>query len=102
MSDFTDYIKIVPEVAAGLPQGIAQFVMRLTIPDTQSDGIANITEWCEGQTEEDKLILFFDIDVFENRAIPDADIWPTISRLREFKNRIFFESITDALMETFV
>jgi uncharacterized protein (TIGR04255 family) len=77
--------------------------MRLTIPDTESPSIANVTEWYEGQVEGEAHVLFLDIDAFQMVSYQPGDtrLWDTVSELRRFKNQIFFESITDRLRRTF-
>jgi uncharacterized protein (TIGR04255 family) len=102
-TDFKEYIQTIPEIAPNVPQGLAQFWMRLTIPDTESPSIANVTEWYEGQVEGEAHVLFLDIDAFQMVSYQPGDtrLWDTVSELRRFKNQIFFESITDRLRRTF-
>jgi uncharacterized protein (TIGR04255 family) len=43
-----------------------------------------------------------DIDVFKQRdVIGEEDAWQTLEALRDFKNKIFFESITEKAKELF-
>lgn len=102
-TDFKEYVKTIPEIAPQLPQGLGQFWMRLIVPDTNTNSVANVTEWYEGQIEGASVILFLDIDVFQmvSNESGDASLWPTVSELRNYKNQIFFESITDRLRRTF-
>jgi uncharacterized protein (TIGR04255 family) len=97
-SDFKEYILTVPEIAPQLPQALAEFSMRLMIPDTVTRSSAIVTEVMENQTDE-FVPLIFDIDVFQtiNPAETEFDLWRAVSELRDFKNRLFFSSITQKL-----
>lgn len=101
--DFREYIKTIPEIAPGLPQGLSDFRMRLVVPDDRSSSTAIITQVCDGApVDNSKIPVFFDIDVF--RIVNDLDdiaLWNTFAELREYKNRLFFGSITPRLQEMF-
>lgn len=94
--DFKDYILTTPEIAPEMPQGLRTFFIRLEIPDPESETVAIITETMK-PPQVDVLPLIFDIDVFQEQTLDphEAKIWETFEHLREFKNRIFFNSITD-------
>lgn len=54
-------------------------------------------------TESQKLPLIFDIDVIKkaNFMKKESDIWMDFNLLRQFKNEIFFNSITEKTKELF-
>jgi uncharacterized protein (TIGR04255 family) len=91
-----------PEIAPGLPQGLSGFFMRLLIPDERSNCNAIVTETME-PPQQNFLPLILDIDVFREAAfdVNATEIWDTLERLRDFKNQIFFKSITDKAKELF-
>ncbi len=102
MRDFKDYILTTPEIAPSLPQGLKTFFMRLEIPDDRYKAIALVTETME--PPEKKLLPFiFDIDVIREAQFDPMgrEIWDTFESLRNFKNEIFFNSITDKAKELF-
>lgn len=99
--DYSEYLKTVPEVAPSLPQAVEDFALRLVLPDTESSCSAVINEVMDNTSEEvDSGFIFFDIDAFQlvDEFLPESSLWDTVSKLRRFKNRIFFESITDKLL----
>ena len=104
MRDFKDYILTIPEIAPGLPQGLANFFMRLIIPVPTMNAIAIVTEAFDPPTASSAVLPFiFDIDV-SCEALFDVDaveVWETLEKLRELKNEIFFKSITDRAKELF-
>jgi uncharacterized protein (TIGR04255 family) len=99
--DFKEYLRTVPEIAPGIPQGLAEFFMRLLIPDDHSNSMAIVTEVLESPrspnpTHSDVVL---DIDVFRtlDEAVTDSKMWDVVADLRDFKNRIFFGTITPKL-----
>ncbi len=100
---FKDYILTLPEVAPELPQALGGFFMQLLIPDSEREATAVINETIEGVTNGQKLPLIFDIDVFREVSFADnkAEIWSIFDQLRQFKNDIFFNSITEKTGELF-
>jgi uncharacterized protein (TIGR04255 family) len=100
--DFKEYILTTPEIAPSLPQGLQNFFMRLEIPHEEYQAVAAVTETMEAPTDE-VLPLTFDIDVSrEARFNPDSEeIWQAFELLRNFKNEIFFNSLTDKAKELF-
>lgn len=93
---FRNYLLTYPEVAAELPQGLAQFFVRLVIPpDALAGNTAIVTETTEPATG-DRLPLILDIDVYREVAMKPDDpaLWGRFEDLRAVKNRIFFQSIT--------
>jgi len=104
MRDFKDYILTIPEIAPGLPQGLANFFMRLIIPVPTMNAIAIVTEAFDPTAASSSVLPFiFDVDV-SCEALFDVDaveVWGTLEKLRELKNEIFFKSITDRAKELF-
>ncbi len=102
VTDFKQYVRTGPEIAPGLPQGLAAFLMRLVVPMERFQSIAIITETMEAP-KEDKLPFILDIDVFVERPFSpdDGAMWEAFERLRECKNTVFFESVTEAAKELF-
>lgn len=100
--DFRDFLASPPEVPPQLPQGISSFFSRIVIPERESTTAAILTQALEGVTE-DKAPVVLDIDVLKDVDLPTAsdEVWETLEMLREFKNRLFFESITDKTAELF-
>ncbi len=102
LEDFKQYILTVPEVASNIPNELSEFFMRLVIENDaiQSKGI--VTETIE-QIKDGFLPLIFDIDVFYNQ-ISDAYselMWEKFEQLRNFKNQIFINSLTDKAKDLF-
>src|SRR5262249_27311401 len=105
--DFRDYVRIGPDIgAAGVPQGVQNFFMRLEIP--YPDGaLAIITETIQPPPEDPtasvRLPLILDIDAIRGDKFnpPFTEIWEKFEELRQMKNDIFFSSITPLAEELF-
>lgn len=105
IGDFDEYLTAPPEIPAALPQELAGFFSRVIIVNRNVDALAVVTQALEPQADQ-KVPVILDIDAY--REIPAAEwgandprIWETLDQLREFKNQIFFESITEKTAELF-
>jgi len=101
--DFREYILTIPQIAPGLPQTLSYFLLRIEIPNHEIGAIAIIIQTVQKPTELQKLPLIFDIDVIKkaNYTEKESDMWEDFNLLRQFKNEIFFNSITKKTKELF-
>ena len=101
--DFKDYLLTIPEIAPGLPQSLAHFIMRLVVPNPEIEATAVINVVMDQSSSAQILPIIFDVDVFKitNYAGTSEEIWNDFDQLRVFKNEIFFNSITDKAKELF-
>jgi len=101
--DLTDFILTVPEIAPKLPQNLADYLMRLVIPN-ELGSIAVVTQSTVPRGPAPSTYpIVFDIDVFRivQLAPDDPEIWSIMEELRSYKNMIFFGSLTPTFLETF-
>lgn len=107
IASFGDYFVCPPKVPEPLPQEIAGFITRVIIPDPQRNCISVVTQALEGpQTTEASgnfITVLLDIDVFRTGRLPDCDnsLWETLGVLRDQKNRMFFEHLTERTVEKY-
>lgn len=102
-ADFKESILTVPEIAAGIPQGLPEYFMRLVIPH-HSGSIAIITEASLPTPQGEIPAMLFDIDAFRFTDIPATDesaMWSILEELRAYKNLIFFNSIPPTQLEKY-
>jgi len=103
-SDFKEYLLTTPEIAPNIPQELVGYLMRLVIPHKNKLDIAIVIQEMKPISENGNLLpIIFDIDVFRNIKLDpqDSQIWEILEELREFKNDIFFNSITSKTKELF-
>jgi len=100
--DFEEYLHTVPVIAPELPQGLRTFFMRLEIPEPQRGFLGILTETMEPPSNDSgHLPLILDIDVIREATFDPASphVWETLEQLRDFKNELFFGSITGKTKE---
>lgn len=97
IKDFSDYLTAAPIVPAGLPQGVNSFLTRIIIHEPEIDAGGTITQALEQIVNPNILPIILDVDVFKQKSegIKEEEAWQTLEKLRHFKNKIFFESITE-------
>ena len=104
LKDFKEYILTLPEVAKGLPDVFRGYFMTIEMLDPKADLCATIIEALKPIPVDSKsLPLILDIDTYKNiRLKPDdGSLWLIMEQLRDFKNRIFLESLTPKTKEMF-
>jgi uncharacterized protein (TIGR04255 family) len=100
---FETYLRAAPVIPLELPQSISSFLTRVTISDPQTVIAAHVTQALEANTPEQHLIVILDIDAYKQSefAIDDPMIERTLQQLRDFKNQIFFNSLTEETLRQF-
>lgn len=100
--DFAEYLAKPPEVPEGLPQGVSSFLTRMTIHEAKKSLNCAITQALES-IQEDDITIILDIDAFKvlNYDPVDQKLWEDFEALHDFKNDVFFRSVTDKTLELF-
>ncbi len=100
--DFGEYLTAPPRIPEQLPQALSSYLLRIVLPEPKIGAFAIITQALE-EVKPDHAPVILDIDTFINQTPDDDDatIWRRLEDLRNFKNNIFFESITEKALELF-
>lgn len=98
--DFEEYLAEPPRIPQELPQALSSYLMRIVLPNPSLDAVAIITQAVERQAS-DQVPVVLDIDTFINRDfdVQSEAVWDRLADLRQFKNDIFFASITEKTAE---
>jgi uncharacterized protein (TIGR04255 family) len=102
-TDMADYIRLCPNIPPSIDTGFSDYLLRLVLLDAGVPARAEITQIAE-RTELPPRTLAFDIDVITDgqEFLPTSPrLWEQVARLREYKNRLFFASITEKCRELF-
>jgi uncharacterized protein (TIGR04255 family) len=101
LTDFRDYLRTVPEIAAELPQGLTGYFMQLQIPQEDLGSMLLLNEAMMPPSGEDLVSVLLDIDLSRPNGLPSAeeDLWKFIEELHVRKNEIFEACITDRTRE---
>ncbi|HEX2078190.1 MAG TPA: TIGR04255 family protein [Longimicrobium sp.] len=92
-----DYLALYPMVPEEIDTGSIGYLMRLSLSDPAVPALAHVTQRFEYDPERRVFPIVFDIDVSRSGdwAVTDRELWQSIEGLRDYKNRLFFESITE-------
>lgn len=106
INDFSEYLTASPQVPKSLPQGLTAFLQRVVMVDPKSESMAVVTQALEESqpvAQSNKITIFLDIDSFQVKqfSVSDSELWTSFDVLRDFKNDIFFEHITERAAELF-
>lgn len=97
------YLRFAPGIPPELPQSVSSFLTRVTIHDPAIGVAAHIAQALEANVSGQQPAVILDIDAFKEGefAIADPAIEETFNRLRDFKNLIFFNSLTEEAVRQF-
>lgn len=108
IKDFSEYLSVAPDIPAGLPQEVTNFLNRITIHDSTQDISANITQilvkWLQpSKYQNNHIELILDIEVYKQGdfSMADLEIWDHFEKFRKMKNEIFFNYITEKTARLF-
>jgi uncharacterized protein (TIGR04255 family) len=104
--DFSVYLTKPPEIPEGLPQSLSSFLQRVVMHDKAHDVHATVTQIFEpiqlGNLPT-AIPVILDVDAFRvaEFQIPGQGMWNCLQELRNFKNLVFFESLTEKAIELY-
>jgi uncharacterized protein (TIGR04255 family) len=95
-TELKEYLTAPPTIPEGLNQELSSFLTRIEIREPAIGAHGILTQALEG-VREDHAPVVLDIDVFMARQFDpqDEEFWHCLDQLRDFKNTVFFESITE-------
>ena len=101
-TELKEYLEAPPTIPAGLNQALGSFLTRVDIHDPTIEARGFLTQALEG-VHDDYAPIVLDIDVFVTKEFDprEDNLWQCLEQLRDFKNTVFFESITDKAVELF-
>ncbi|MGM8366494.1 TIGR04255 family protein [Virgibacillus sp. W0181] len=102
--DLKEYLLTVPDVSSTVNYPLSGFFMRLVMKDNDSDAIAIVTETIDQDNQDSTILpIIFDTDVTINDLNLDYkdDFWEQVAQMRNFKNNLFFNSLTEKGKELF-
>ena len=101
-TELKEYLEAPPTIPAGLNQELGSFLTRVDIHDPTIEARGFLTQALEG-VHDDYAPIVIDIDVFVTKEFDprEDNLWQCLEQLRDFKNTVFLESITDKAVELF-
>ncbi|MGO8673024.1 MAG: TIGR04255 family protein [Capsulimonadaceae bacterium] len=102
-ADIRDYMRTIPAVASEIDGAMSSYVLRIVL--SQPNGVESIvTQVVEPVVHgASEAVTVLDIDVFSQQTFDPRgeDLWLFTDVLRDRKNQVFFNSLTDKTMELF-
>lgn len=101
-TELARYLTAPPAIPPGLHQELSGFFSRVEIQKPSIDARGIITQALESGGQDYAQVVL-DIDVFMSRQfeVQNNDYWHCLDKLRQFKNTVFFASITQTAAEQF-
>lgn len=101
--ELNDLLTSAPQVPPGLPQTVMGFLAQVLVPLDMPSTKANIIQALGALPAAPPGFLLLDIDVIREEELDVADdiLRPIFERLRDFKNKAFFNSLKDDLLREF-
>ena len=102
--DFDRVLTKGPTIPNDLPQALAEFYSRIVIPMTDERATLVIVQALDPAPPAPSGALpgvVLDIDAFSEQAyaVDSSEIWSTLERLRQVKNKAFFNAFTSETLE---
>ena len=103
VGDLEEYLNLILKIPKPVDTGFIGYLMRLSLVDPPSDAVAHVTQIAEYRDNTSAQSVLFDIDVRMDRELPpdEKELWASVEILRDYKNRIFFHSITEKTKRLF-
>lgn len=102
MQDLAEYIVLCPNIPASIDTGFSDYLLRLSLNDRSVPARAEITQLANLRSSPPMLTFDVEVTSDEGESDPGSSLlWEQVHRLRDYKNRIFFASITERSRELF-
>ena len=102
-ASFQTYLHKLVDVPDEAPQAVEAFFQRFHLVDSASGARVVLTLALDGMPADGPAPVILDVDAFTfiNMNPTDGELWTTLERLRELKNRSFFGTITEPAAELY-
>lgn len=99
----TEFLTAPPALPVALPQALNSFLERVVFQDPKTSASVILTQAFEGAAGDGKYPVTLDIDAFRDREfdVGGSVVWEYLEGLRNLKNDVFFESITERTVELY-
>ena len=104
LTDIKEYILIAPEVPKNLSLGLSKMFTQITMPNEIIGGVGIVTQSFDAaymSGDSFSFILDIDVQIMCDCGSNDGIIESNFEKLHDFKNQIFFNSVTNKTIENF-
>lgn len=93
---FLEYLTAPPRLPDSLPQSISNFLVRVVVHDENRGLSANVIQTLDQAEKEGHVRIILDVDVYKEWSSEEQEgIMVAFNDLHDFKNDVFFHSITE-------
>lgn len=102
-ASYQTYLRKLVDVPDEAPQAVEAFFQRFQLVDAASGARVILTLALDGMPADGLAPVILDVDAFTSTNLDptDRELWTTLERLRELKNRTFFGTITERAAELY-
>lgn len=102
-SGFAEYIQLLPQVPGGIRSDINNFFIQINVPNEDNDLEGIVTETIIDQSKE-KIKVLIDLSVVKKGDFEcdSREIWDSFTKIRDFKDTLFFNCITEKTEQKFI
>jgi|ERR1035437_1485448 uncharacterized protein (TIGR04255 family) len=99
---FEEFLKFLPIIPEGINRSVNNFFIQLNVPNENNTLTGIITETL-GILPKDKLQVILDLNVIKakNFVCNSDEMWASFNDIRNFKNHLFFKSLTDKAIKQY-
>lgn len=104
IQDVSKYLVIHPNLPTAISPQLNGFLVRVIIPHPATGATGVLSLATEASLNPRTVPLILDIEVGRQGefAADDEGLWDLLERFREFKNRVFFEAVTEKTIRLFL
>lgn len=97
-----EFLKILPTIPNGINKDLNNFFMQLNIPNDNQTLNGIITQTLR-DVSKNKLQVLLDLNVVKTKNINGSseEIWQSFDDIRNFKNQLFFNSLTNKTIQQY-
>lgn len=100
--DLSEFLTTPPRIPPGIPATISGFLHRTGVDCVDGKFKGWITQAAEPSARNSFVTVYLDFDVAQEGSFPiDTRISETLNQIREIKNAMFFNSITEKTVELY-
>ncbi len=101
---FENYLTASPQIPAALSQALSAFLQRVVIYNSEFNANATVTQILQPGATTDRVPVILDIDAYRQAEFDPhgPEMWDCLTQLRKFKNKAFFESLTEQAIKLYL
>ncbi len=101
LEKMSSYVTYPPTIPNAIDYDVESYLQRAVVNNPDENLKATWIQALDKQDKDDPVSIIIDIDIFSFDDFEHEDVWPKFEVLRNFKNKIFFDCITEKTAEKY-